>query len=146
MNVGSLETTNLILGILAAVSVVEVALLIGFSVAAYRLYTEAMRAIREIEGRQIAPLVAKVNALMLRVDQILVDVNNITARVTSRTERVDAAIDNTMDRLDSATGRVRRSMSSQVNRAVTIVRTARAIIADVLHNGRRASGRPSEHA
>ena len=57
MNAGNLDTTNLLLGIMAAVSVVEAILLIGVGVMAYRMYGEAMRTIREIEQRQIALLV-----------------------------------------------------------------------------------------
>ena len=141
MNAGNLDTTNLLLGIMAAVSVLEALLLIGVGVMAYRLYAQAMRTIQEIEARQIAPLVARVNALMLRVDAILVDVKDVTARVTNRTERVDAAIRNTMDRVDETAGRVRSSVSSRVNRVLTLVHTARAAVDGFFHHGRRA-----EHA
>ena len=141
MNAGNLDTTNLLLGIMAAVSVLEALLLIGVGVMAYRLYAQAMRTIQEIEARQIAPLVARVNALMLRVDSILVDVKDVTARVTNRTERVDAAIRNTMDRVDETAGRVRSSVSSRVNRVLTLVHTARAAVDGFFHHGRRA-----EHA
>jgi len=105
MNAGNLDTTNLLLGIMAVVSVFEAILLIGVGVMAYRLYTQAMRTVREIEERQIAPLVARVNALMTRVDAILVDVKEVTSRVTDRTERVDAAIRHTMDRVDETAAR-----------------------------------------
>ena len=43
MNAGNLDTTNLLLGIMAAVSVLEALVLIGVGVMAYRLYTQAMR-------------------------------------------------------------------------------------------------------
>ena len=141
MNAGNLDTTNLLLGIMAAVSVLEALLLIGVGVMAYRLYGQAMRTIQDIEARQIAPLVARVNALMLRVDAILVDVKDVTARVTNRTERVDAAIRNTMDRVDETAVRVRSSVSSRVNRVLTLVHTARAAVDGFFHHSRRA-----EHA
>ena len=92
MNAGNLDTTNLLLGIMAAVSVLEALVLIGVGVMAYRLYGQAMRTVRDIEARQITPLVARVDALMTRVDAILADVKDVTARVSDRTERVDAAI------------------------------------------------------
>ena len=130
MNVGNLDTTNLLLGIMAAVSVLEALVLIGVVVMGYRLYGQAMGTIREIEARQVAPLVARVNALMARVDAILVDVKDVTARVTDRTERVDAAIRNTTS-----------SVSSRVNRMLTLVHTARAAVDGFFHHGRRA-----EHA
>jgi len=141
MNAGNLDTTNLLLGIMAAVSVLEALLLIGVGVMAYRLYGQAMRTIRDIEARQIAPLVARVDALMTRVDAILVDVKDVTARVTDRAGRVDAAIRHTMGRVDETAGRVRSSVSSRVNRVLTLVHTARAAVDGFLHHSRRA-----EHA
>src|SRR5216117_3129461 len=141
MNAGNLDTTNLLLGIMAAVSVLEALLLIGVGVMAYRLYGQTMRTVRDIEARQIAPLVARVDALMTRVDAILADVKDVTARVTNRTERVDAAIRHTLGRVDETAGRVRSSVSSRVNRVLTLVHTARAAVDGFLHNSRRA-----EHA
>jgi hypothetical protein len=127
MNAGNLDTTNLLLGIMAAVSVLEALVLIGVGFMAYRLYTHAMQTIREIEARQVAPLVVRVNALMDRVDGILGDVKEVTTRVNDRTERVDAAIRNTTS-----------SVSSRVNRVLTLVHTARAAVDGFFHNGRRA--------
>ena len=127
MNAGNLDTTNLLLGIMAAVSVLEAFVLIGVGVMGYRLYMHAMQTIREIEARQVAPLVVRVNALMDRVDGILGDVKEVTTRVSDRTERVDAAIRNTTS-----------SVSSRVNRVLTLVHTARAAVDGFFHNGRRA--------
>ncbi len=138
MNAGNLVTTNVLLGIMAAVSVLEALLLIGVGVMAYRLYGQAMRTIRDIEARQITPLVARVDALMTRVDAILADVKDVTARVTNRTERVDAAIRHTMGRVDETAERVRSSVSSRVNRVLTLVHTARAAVDGFLHYSRRA--------
>ena len=130
MIAGNLDTTNLLLGIMAAVSVLEALVLIGVGFMGYRLYTQAMQTIREVEARQVAPLVARVNVLMERVDGILGDVKEVTTRVSDRTERVDAAIRSTTS-----------SVSSRVNRVLTLVHTARAAVDGFFHNGRRA-----EHA
>jgi len=146
MTAGNLDTTNLLLGIMAAVSVLEAVLLVGLGVLAYRLYAQAMRTVREVEERQIAPLVAKVSTLMIRVDSILLDVKDITARVTERTERVDSAIRHTMDRVDETAGRVRSSVSARVNRVLTLVHTAREAVDSFFHNGRHRSGGTPEHA
>jgi len=127
MNAGNLDTTNLLLGIMAAVSLLEGLLLIGAGIMGYRLYTQAMRTIREVEARQIAPLVARVNVLMERVDGILGDVKEVTTRVSDRTERVDAAIRSTTS-----------SVSSRVNRVLTLVHTARAAVDGFFHHSRRA--------
>ena len=141
MNAGNLDTTNLLLGIMAGVSVLEALLLIGVGVMAYRLYAQAMQTVREIEARQVAPLVARVNTLMTRVDAILVDVKDVTARVSDRTEQVDAAIRTTMGRVDDTAGRVRSSVSSRVTRVLTLVHHARAVVDGFFHHSRRA-----EHA
>jgi len=129
MNAGNLDTTNLLLGIMAAVSVLEALLLVGVGVMAYRLYTQTMRTVQEIEARQIAPLVARVNALLTRVDTILGDVKEVTGRVSNRTERVDSAIRNTTS-----------SVSSGVNRVLSLVHNARAAVDGFLHHRR------AEHA
>src|SRR5262249_11718942 len=71
MSAESLGTTNVLLGIMAAVSVLDTILLVVLGVMGYRLYTQAMRAVRDLEQRQVAPLVARVNVLMNRVDAIL---------------------------------------------------------------------------
>jgi hypothetical protein len=138
MNAGNLDTTNLLLGIMAAVSVLEALVFIGVGVMAYRLYGQAMRTVRDIEARQITPLVARVDALMTRVDAILADVKDVTARVTDRTERVDAAIRHTMGRVDETAGRVRSSVSSRVNRVLTLLHAARAAVDGFLNHSRRA--------
>ena len=140
MNAGNLDTTNLLLGIMAAVSVLEALVFIGVGVMAYRLYGQAMRTVRDIEARQITPLVARVDALMTRVDAILADVKDVTARVSDRTERVDAAIRQTMGRVDETAGRVRSSVSSRVNRVLTLVHTARAAVDGFLHHRRAEQG------
>jgi len=141
MNAGNLNTTNLLLGIMAAVSVLEVLVLIGVGIMAYRLYAKTLQTVREIEARQVAPLVARANALMTRLDAILVDVKDVTARVSNRTERVDAAIRSTMDRVDETAGRVRSTFSSRVNRVLTLVHAARAAVDGFFHHSRGA-----EHA
>jgi hypothetical protein len=125
MNAGNLDTTNLLLGVMAVVSVLEAVVLIGVAFMAYRLYTHAMQVVREVEARQIAPLVARVNGLMTQVDGILVDVKDVTSRFSDRTERVDTAIRNTTS-----------SVSSRVHRVLTLVHTARAAVDGFLHNRR----------
>jgi hypothetical protein len=146
MNAGNLDTTNVLLGIMAAVSVLEALLLIGLGVMGYRLYAQAMRTVREIEERQIAPLVARVNVLMARVDAILSDVKDVTTRVTTRTERVDAAIRHTMGRVDETADRVRSGVSARVSRVLSLVHTARAAVDTFFHHGRHDATEAPEHA
>ena len=135
---GNLDTTNLFLGILAAVSVLQALVFIGMAVLAYRLYTRAMQTVAGIEERQIAPLVARVNTLMSTVDGILGDVKGMTSRVTRRTERVDAAIDDTIHRVDETAGRVRASMASGIQGLVGAAHGVAAVVQSLLHVRRAA--------
>ena len=146
MNAGNLDTTNLLLGIMAAVSVLEAIVLIGLGVMAYRLYGQAMRAVREIEQRQIAPLVTHVNTLMTRVDAILGDLRDVTARVSTRTERVDSAIQHTINRVDETAWRVRSTVNSRVQRAMSLFYAVRTVVDGFFHPGRRPQGGAPEHA
>lgn len=138
MIAGNLDTTNLLLGVMAAVSVLEALLLIGVGIMAWKLYGQAMQTIREVEQRQIAPLVTRVNTLMVRVDTILDDVKGITSRVTQQTERVDSAIKTTIDRVDETADRVRNSVTSRVNRVIGVVHGVRTAV-DTFFNGHNKS-------
>lgn len=134
---GNLNTTNVLLAIMAAVSVLQALVLIGVGVMAFRVYRQTLQTIRDIEQRQIAPLAAHVNALMGRVDGILGDVKDVTARVTRQTERVDSAIHHTMHRVDETTGRVRDSVGSGINQVLGLVHGVTCAVQG-LFNGRRS--------
>ena len=90
---GNLGTTNVLLGIMAAVSVLQALVLIGAGIAGFMAYRKIMHIVSDLEARQIAPLREKVEA-------ILGDVKTVTARVSHQSERVDSAITGTMDRVD----------------------------------------------
>lgn len=135
---GNLNTTNVLLAVMAAVSVLQALVLIGAAVLGYRLYRQVVQTVHDIEQRQIAPLAARVQALMAAVDGILGDVKDVTGRVTRRTERVDTAIHNTMHRVDETAGRVRASVASRVFQLAGLVHGVRCAVGS-LFNGRRAS-------
>src|SRR3954447_7511695 len=121
-----LHTTNVLLGIMAGVSVLEALLLIGMGVGGYLVYSRVMTLISDLEARQIAPLREK-------VDAILADVKSVTARVSEQTERVDHAISGTMGRVDETADRVKYSVRDKVNQAVGVVRGVRAVITSLLN-------------
>lgn len=128
-----LHTTNVLLGIMAAVSVLEALLLIGAGVGGFLVYRRVMQTVTDLEARQIAPL-------RVKVDAILADVQAITARVSQQTERVDHAISGTFDRVDETAERVRSSVRDKVSQATGVMRGVRAVIMSVLHqNGRTAA-------
>jgi len=122
-----LQTTNVLLGIMAAVSVLEALLVIGMGVGGFLVYRRVMQLVSDLEARQIAPLREK-------VDAILADVKTVSARVSQQTERVDHAISGTMDRVDETAERVRSSVRDKVAQATGVVRGVRAIIMSILHH------------
>jgi uncharacterized membrane protein len=122
---GNLDTTNVLLGIMAAVSVFEALLLIGVGIGAVIVYRRLMQIIADLEARQIAPL-------RERVDAILMDVKSVTARVSYQTERVDQVISGTMERVDDTAQRVTGSVRDKVNHVVGVVRGVRAALMALL--------------
>jgi hypothetical protein len=76
-----LHTTNVLLGIMAAASVLEGLLLIGLVVGGFVMYRRVMTLVTDLEARQVAPLREK-------VDAILTDVHAITARVSKQTASI----------------------------------------------------------
>jgi hypothetical protein len=132
---GHLATTNLLLGIMAAVSVLEALVLAGLGVAGFIVYRRVMELLDGLERRQVAPAMARVNA-------ILDDVKEVTAKVKSETERVDMAIHSTMDRLDDTADRVRSNVRAKTSRVVGFVRGLRVAIEGMLRSRQQpAEGR-----
>ena len=113
------------LGIMAAVSVLQAIVLIGVAIAAFMAYRRIMALVNDLEARQIAPL-------RERVDGILADVRSVTSRVSHQTERVDHAIAGTMDRVDTTAERVKSSVREKVYQATGVVRGVRAVIMSLL--------------
>ena len=136
-----LHTTNLLIGIIAAVSVLEALVLIGLAVGGFMAYRRVMQLVTDLETRQVEPLREKVEA-------ILADVKAITARVSQQTERVDHAISGTIDRVDETAERLKDSVVDKVQSAVGVIRGLRAAIMAVLGSDSRheppapAAGRP----
>ena len=122
---GNLGTTNVLLAIMAAVSVLQALLLIGMGVGGFLIYRRVMQLVNDLEARQIAPLREK-------VDAILADVKAVTARVSSQTERVDHAITGTIDRVDVTAERVKSSVMDKLNQALGVARGVRAVVMSLL--------------
>jgi len=120
-----LGTTNVMLGIMAAVSVIEALVIIGLGVAGYLVYKRVMTLVAGLEERQVAPAMARVNA-------ILDDVKVVTEKVKEEAERVDSAIRTTMDRVDDTADRVRSNVRAKTSRIVGIVRGARVALEHIL--------------
>ena len=86
----SLATTNLLLGIMAAVSLLEALAVIGFFVSGFLLYRRIVRIVNGIEERQVAPAAARVNA-------ILDDIKDVTSTVKGEADRVEWVVRRVVD-------------------------------------------------
>ena len=131
---GELGTTNLLLGIMAAVSVLEALVIVGMGVAGFMAYKKVMALVDQgmvlaqgIESRQVAPA-------MLRVNAILDDVKGVTAKVKEETDRVDHAIHSTIDRIDDTADRVRTNVRAKTSALVAFVRGARTAVEGMLRS------------
>ena len=80
-----LALTNVWLGILAIISLLEFLAIAAAGIFAFRMYRRAMTAVESIERNQIAPLRA-------RVDAVLDEVQAMTARVKHAEESVSHAL------------------------------------------------------
>jgi hypothetical protein len=132
-----LHTTNIFLGIMAVVSLLEGLVVIGLGVGGFLAYRRVMGVVTDLEAKHVAPLMTRVNAIMD-------DVKGVTGRVTSQTERVDHAIKSTIDRVDETADRVKSNVRSRAWQAVGIVRGIRTAIETFVatqpHNGGGANG------
>jgi len=122
-----LSTTNLLLGIMAVVSVLEALVVVGIGVAGWMIFKRVTELVEGLEQRHIVPLRTK-------VDAILTDVKGVTEKVKEETERVDYAIRTTMDRVDDTADRVKANMRYKTSRAVGFVRGVRAAIEGLLQS------------
>jgi len=121
----SLGTTNVLLAIMAAVSVLEALLVIGMGIAGFIAYRRVMDVVNVLEANHVAPAMARVNA-------ILDDVKGVTAKVKEETERVDHAIRTTMDRVDDTADRMRWNVRAKTSRVVGFLRGLRVALERLL--------------
>jgi hypothetical protein len=128
---GELGTTNLLLGIMAVVSILEALAIVGMGIGGFMIYRRVMTLVEGLETRQVAPAMARVNA-------ILDDVRGVTTTVMEETNRVDHAIRSTMDRVDDTADRVRSNVRARTSRVVGFVRGLRVAIEAMLHSGHQA--------
>ena len=85
-----LTTTNALLGILAAVSVLEGIAVLGVFLGAALVYRRLMKTIDGIESRHVAPASVRVNA-------ILDDIKSVTSTVKGETSRMNQLLDWILD-------------------------------------------------
>ncbi len=142
---GSLDTTNTMLAIIAAVSVLQGLVLLGVGIGAWKLYRAATATLREIDERRVQPIAAKVDGLLDRAQQVTDRVHQLTDRVHQRAERVEAAIDDTVGRVTHTATGVKSSVGDTVHKVSDAVSGLRAVLINALTtdegNGHRQRSR-----
>jgi hypothetical protein len=134
-----LTTTNILLGVMAVVSVLEAIALIAGGILALRLYRDVNAQLQVLEQRHVQPLTAQAAI-------ILDTVQRISAHVEHSTTRVDAAVQGTLERAEEAVDRVQGGARRATDTVVGIVRGVRTAIHTFrTEDGRRASTGPDHH-
>ena len=129
---GSLDTTNTMLAIIAAVAVLQGLVLLGMGFAGWKIYRLATGTIREIDEKRVKPLVAKVDGILDKANGLTDRVHQITDRVQHRVERVEAAFDHTVNRVSNTTTGVKTSVGDSVHRVSDAVTSIRSLIVNAL--------------
>ena len=121
----NLTTTNMWLGILAVVSLLEFVIIAVAGVFAFKMYRQAMTTIQTIERVHIAPLRA-------RVDGILDEVQTVTNKVKHAQESVSDAL-----RQVAGTGSmVAGAVKSKTWPIVGIIQGLKSVANTVMKNGK----------
>lgn len=102
-----LTTTNVLLGIMAAVSLLEGVAVIGVMFAGILFFHKLIQVVGGIEERQVAPAVSRVNA-------ILEDVKGVTSTVRQETSRIDRLLDWIIDAVERRRQRTGNEPSNRV--------------------------------
>lgn len=129
---GSLDTTNTMLAIIAAVSVLQGLVLLGLGFAGWKIYKVATETLREIDERRVKPIAAKVDGLLDRVHQVTDRAHQITERVQKRAEKVEAALDDTMGRVNHTVSGAKTGVADTVHRVSDVVTGLRTALVNAL--------------
>jgi len=102
-----LTTTNVLLGIMAAVSLLEGLAVLGAMLAGLLVYRRVMQVVSSIEERQIAPAAARVSA-------ILDDVKGVTSTIRQKAGRLERLVDWVLDAISRKRRRTDEESASRV--------------------------------
>ena len=125
MTDSALDTTNVLLGIMAAVSVLEAIAMIVVLAVVIRLYRQTIAVVRDVQ-RQIAPLAARVDDLAAVAGSALADVKSVTSRTAAGAEGVDAAVRTAMNLAGTAAGTAGSSIGRKAVGVIGIIKGVRA--------------------
>jgi len=93
MNPDHLATTNVWLGIIASVSVINLLMVLGAALYAMKLYKDAMTSIKTMVGNHIEPLTTDVRRVLAHAEPLTADVRRVIAATEDVIERFQSADD-----------------------------------------------------
>jgi hypothetical protein len=134
----TLGTTNLLLGILALVSLLEAVLLVVAGVVGLRLYRRSCVLLDDIE-KQLPPLIRRVDALTKAVEDTLTDVRGVTSRAARGAEATELAIQAASGLASLATHSAQLSLASRAFRLWGLARGVRAAYKSFVGGAARAA-------
>ena len=124
---GNLGTTNLLLGIMAAVSALQGLLLVGACIAGWKLYRRTTELMSLVEAQHVAPTMARVHV-------ILDHVTAVAQRMRTDTEQVERAIRHTIDRVDGTAQRVKSDVRVKTSWIIGAVRGVTVALQELLRD------------
>ena len=117
MNPDQLATTNVWLGIIASVSVINLLIVLGVALYALKMYKQAMASIQAMEVKYIEPLAADVRGVLAHaaplsadVRRVLAATENVIERIQNADDVVRGAIEKVDDAAHAAAGAVRHKV------------------------------------
>jgi uncharacterized protein YoxC len=137
-----LTTTNVLLGIMAVVSLLEGVALIAAGVLGMRMYRQLSEQIQTLEQRHLAPLTARAlplleeaKALSVQASPLIDDAKALMKTLQRTTERVehslarmDEAVQGTIDTAEHAVDRVQGGVRKTAGTVIGVVRGVRTAI------------------
>jgi hypothetical protein len=131
-----LDWTNLWLGILAILSLIEFLMIAAVALLAYGMYRKAAMVIESIEQRHVVPLRAKAEAVIAEAQMVVNNGKEIVGRVKDAEESVAEALKHAVNAGILVVGSVR----SKAWPILGIVQGVRVAVKAML-NGRSTNGR-----
>ncbi len=129
-----LSTTNVLIGIIAAVQVV---FLLGTLVALLyvrSVVTKLQSTLHDLEREHVRPLRAQ-------AEQILADVRRVSARVETQAARVDSSVTATLDAAERQVSRLRSTVDAVARETNAVASGVRAAVSAVTRRARRPDDR-----
>jgi hypothetical protein len=121
-----LTTTNIWLGILAIVSLIEFLMICAAGFMAYRLYQRAMTTLETVERVHIAPLRARVDALLDEVQ-----------RMTNKVKHAQDSVAETFKLMAGTGNAVAWAVKSRTWPILGVLQGIKTAAATVMRNGRK---------